>query len=156
MAKLRLSEWASIAEVIGAIGVVISLVYVGVQVSENTAEIRAANRQSLALRSHTATIDFARSPELAAVFAKAASNKTLTLTEQWQYGYFVRAVLYDVQEAFLLHREGRLENEYWDTRSALLRVYLASDTAIGIYEDIKSKGLLHVDFVDWVDEHVWQ
>lgn len=34
--KLKLSDWASIAEVVGAIAIVISLIYVGVQVNDST------------------------------------------------------------------------------------------------------------------------
>ena len=40
--KLKLSELANIAEVIGAFAVVISLLYVGVQVSDNTRAMRSA------------------------------------------------------------------------------------------------------------------
>ncbi len=154
MAKLRLSEWASLAEVIGAIGVVISLVYVGLQVNENTAEVRATNRQQLVRRSHAATVDLAASPSLAAVFAKVANAEPLTGTEQIQYGYFLRAVLYDVQEAYLLYREGRLEKAYWDTRAALFQIYLGQGPALEVYEGVKSQGLLHGDFVDWAEQNV--
>lgn len=43
--KLTLADWANIGEVIGAIAVVISLLYVGIQVCEHTEEMRATNRQ---------------------------------------------------------------------------------------------------------------
>ena len=78
MMKLRLSEWASIAEVIGAIGIVISLIFVGVQVKENTDEIRATNRHQLIGRAHSATTSIAANPEIAAVIAKLATGAELT------------------------------------------------------------------------------
>lgn len=154
MAKLRLSEWASIAEVIGAAGVVISLIYVGVQVSENTDEVRAANRQQLVGRAHAATGSIATSRELASAVAKVGSGVTLTATEQSQYGYLIRAMLYDVQEAYLLYQEGRLEEEYWETRSALLHVYMAHEPARKIYHGIRASGVLHSDFVSWADQNI--
>ena len=40
--RLKLSEWASIAEIIGAIAVIVSLIYVGYQVNDNTSAIRSA------------------------------------------------------------------------------------------------------------------
>ena len=41
-----------------------------------------------------------------------------------QYSYFVRSMLYDVQEAFLLHRKCRLEEEYWGRiKLSLLHVW---------------------------------
>ena len=117
MNRLGLSEWASIAEVIGAAAVVLSLVYVGIQVRENTEEIRAANRQQLVGRSHTATNNVATSPTLAGAFGKVEAGEPLSPAEQVQYGFFVRAMLYDVQEAFLLHREGGLDDAYWNTHA---------------------------------------
>ena len=116
--KLRLAEWASLAEVVSAIAVVISLIYVGIQIRDNTEAIRAANRQQLSSRAHNAIITIATSAKLSESFGKAANNRELTPTEQIQYGFFVRSMSYDVQESFLLHKEERLDEGYWMTRGA--------------------------------------
>ncbi len=150
--KLSLAEWASVAEVIGAVGVVISLVYVGIQVSENTDEIRATNRQQLIGRAHTATTRIASSPELSQAISNIVNGEPLTPSQQTQYGFFVRGMVYDVQEAFLLHQEGRLDQAYWDTRSALVRSYMTQEFARSIYTRDRNLGLLHTDFVVWADE----
>ena len=151
MQRRRLSEWANVAEVISAVAVIVSLLYVGYQINENTAEIRAANRQELVNRSHTATMGFATSPELSGVMAKVAAGEALDQVEETQYAYAVRTVLYDVQEAFLLHQEGRLDEGYWKTRHALISEYLSKPAASEIYDQIRSRGLLHGEFVRWVD-----
>jgi hypothetical protein len=44
--KLKLSEWANIAEVLGALAIVISLIFVGMQISDGNRETRAATVQS--------------------------------------------------------------------------------------------------------------
>ena len=44
--KLKLSEWASIAEILGAIAVVISLIFVGLQINEGNRESRASTVQA--------------------------------------------------------------------------------------------------------------
>jgi hypothetical protein len=44
--KLKLSEWANIAEVLGACAIVVSLIFVGVQISDGNRETRAATVQS--------------------------------------------------------------------------------------------------------------
>ena len=110
MKKLSLSEWASIAEVVGAIAVVISLVYVGIQIDANTAEIRATNRQQLVNRSAEATQNAASNPQLAAALVKGAEGEPLSAAEFAQYSYFVRGMQYDVQEAHLLFVENRLDD----------------------------------------------
>jgi hypothetical protein len=59
-----------------------------------------------------------------------------------------------VQEAFLLHREGRLDEEYWKTRTALVLAYLALKPAREVYLQDKSRGVLHAEFVKWLDRAV--
>ena len=46
--KWKLSDWASIAEIIAAIGVILSLIFVGQQISEGNLETRAATNQAVA------------------------------------------------------------------------------------------------------------
>jgi hypothetical protein len=149
--KLRLADWASIAELISAIAVVISLLYVGLQVNENTNEIRAANRQQFTNRAHSATMQAATSPALAGAIAKVADGTTLNSVELTQYGYFIRGMLKDMEEGYLLHREGRLDEEYWKTRSALVQAYMTQTLARDIYRRDKILGVLHTDFVQWLD-----
>ena len=46
--KWKLSDWASIAEIIAAIGVIFSLIFVGLQLNEGNQETRAATIQATA------------------------------------------------------------------------------------------------------------
>jgi len=46
--KMKLSDWASIAEIIAAVGVILSLIFVGLQISEGNQETRAATVQAAA------------------------------------------------------------------------------------------------------------
>ena len=46
--KLKLTDWASVAEIIAAIGVVFSLIFVGLQINEGNQETRAATIQATA------------------------------------------------------------------------------------------------------------
>jgi len=149
--ELSLSDWASLGEVVSAIAVVVSVLYVGLQVSRNTREIRAANRQQLVNRAHLGVMRVSTSSELAALFAKAADNAELTRAEKMQFGYAVRAVLYDVQEAYLLYREGGLDDCYWSTRAASIRAYLGQAPAREVYARDRELGTLHAEFVHWLD-----
>jgi hypothetical protein len=44
--KLKLTDWASISEIIAAIGVIFSLIFVGLQLNEGNQETRAATIQA--------------------------------------------------------------------------------------------------------------
>ena len=47
MQNLKLSEWAGIAEILGAIAVVVSLLFVGFQINDGNRETRAATAQAV-------------------------------------------------------------------------------------------------------------
>jgi len=46
MKNENLTKWASIAELIAGIGVILSLIFVGLQINEGNREIRAATLQA--------------------------------------------------------------------------------------------------------------
>lgn len=48
MVRRTLQDWASIAEIVGAFAIVISLAYVAYEIRENTRALEATSRQSLA------------------------------------------------------------------------------------------------------------
>lgn len=46
--KVTLSDWAQIAEIIAAAGIIASLAFVGIQLSENSSEVQSATYQAIA------------------------------------------------------------------------------------------------------------
>ncbi len=149
----------NIGEFVGALAVVATLFYLAVQVRSgreateaNTRAMRAANRQQLVNRAHLATMTFGSQPGISNVIARARSGETLTDDELTQFGYVMRSVLYDAQEAYLLHEEGQLETAYWETRKGLAISYLASETGRKLYERDKVLGVYHAGFVELLDK----
>ena len=100
------------------------------------------------MATHTA----ASSPALAVALTKAAEGATLTPQELSQYTYFVRGMQYDIQEAYLLYIEGRLDEAYWQTRAAIFRAYMEASADREVYRQGKALDLLHTDFVAWADQ----
>ncbi|MDA1075944.1 MAG: hypothetical protein O3A63_14435 [Proteobacteria bacterium] len=144
--KLALSDWANVAEVVGGLAVVISLLYVGVQINENTEEVRATSRQQLVTRSADATGNAASNPELATALGKAEQGTSFAPEELWQYQYFVRGMFYDIQEAYLLYTEGHLDRDYWLTRKSIFQAYVVNPLALEVYMRDRKLGILHKEF----------
>lgn len=96
----------------------------------------------------------AANPELAGAISKVVDGTTLTSLELSQYGYFVRGMLKDMEEAYLLYREGRLDEEYWQTRAAIVVAYMGQTQARDIYRRDESLGALHAGFVQWLDQAI--
>ena len=73
--KGRLQEYAFFAEIIGAVGVVISLIYVGVGVRQNTDAVHVANHQALVAMDMDKN-EWLRDPEFAAIYEIAREDFT--------------------------------------------------------------------------------
>ena len=70
MRKLSLSEWASVAEIIGAITIVVSLLFLVHEVNQNTKALQVANVNQIYDRTDSLNSDIAASPELASFYVK--------------------------------------------------------------------------------------
>lgn len=152
MKKLELSEWASIAEVISAIAVVASLIYVGYEIHRNTKVSLASNRQAVAARAQELALFSADIGINRLIFGVNGDAVELTEVEQNHLTAYVGALLRSVEEAYLLYRDGLLDEGYWETRAGVLLTVLRSDRARKIYTETKEAGFYTGDFVIWLDQ----
>lgn len=129
---MKLKDFALLAEIISAICIVLSLIFVGIEIQQNTQATVAQNRQSISSRYETLALTQASSPELAIALSKARngielSNEEIPLLQGWVYAY-----LRLTEEAYLQYMEGNLSELYWLTRAEpLLSVALSTQLARG-------------------------
>ena len=69
--KLKLSEMSNIAEIVGAFAIVVSLVYVGVQITQNTKGIRAQSYYNVLSGKNALYRELAADGELFNIFSQA-------------------------------------------------------------------------------------
>lgn len=113
---LRLGDWAHIAEIIGATAVVVSLIFVGLQISQNTAATRASASQAV----HSAFADWYQSvqsdPDLLSLSTRGMQDYgSLSPTEKSQFIALFMSFSLDTQDAFYKWRDGSLDPELWRT-----------------------------------------
>ena len=99
----------AVAEVVGAIAVVLSLIYVATQIKQNTEASRAQsinqiNGQYGALMSQIAT-----NSDLAHIYRKATDGEELEPDESVRYTAYLSAFFAFIEEIYLLHRSGIYE-----------------------------------------------
>jgi hypothetical protein len=152
MLKLKLTEWASIAEIISAVAVVGSLFYVGYQIKQNTEVSLAANRQSIATRAQELALYSAEVGIYKLLFAADTDSNKLSNVEQDRLVAYIGALLRTTEEAFLLYRDGMLNEEYWSTRANVLLTMLKSKRTRTIYHQTKKGGFYTKAFSVWVDK----
>ena len=121
MKKHELSHLAHYAEIIAAIAVVVSLIYVGRQVQDNTAAIRSSTMQAVADSSDMALQIQAADEELSRVrMIGDADMSALTQAEWVRYTSFYRAVWLRMQNIYAQQQLGVLDESFWYTFSRII------------------------------------
>ena len=142
---MRLEKWALIAEIAGGIAVVISLLYVGVGVRQNTEAILSANHQNLVAMDMNKNA-WLRDPGFAALYELGLQDiDALSPAQMLQFRTFVADKLNVWEYAFISHENGLMEEDIW---LAYDRFY-ASQLRLNSYrsfwmENKKQLFLLHI------------
>ena len=84
MAKNSLSDWANVAEIAAATGVVISLIYVGLELQGNTEATQAGTREAINQKDMQFLSLRLDSSVLARAHAKRIEGEELSLLEESQ------------------------------------------------------------------------
>ncbi len=131
MRKLGLAEWGHLAEIFGAIAVVVSLVYVGLQLEQNTQAVRSQTAQQVLDAYSGGQLAVLASPVIAELLVKAEKAEELTPAEALQLDGWVHFMLGNWENAFRNRRNGLLEEELWVSWDA----YYRYNFAFGYFRD---------------------
>lgn len=109
----RLQVWALVAEIVGGVAVIVSLIYVGIGVRQNTAAMMVANHQAVIAMDLDKNAWF-RDPEFAALYEQALSGAgPLTPGQARQVRTFVADTMNGWEFAFLTHADGMMNDTLW-------------------------------------------
>jgi len=149
--KLKLSDWASIAEIIGAFAVVISLAYVGVQVNDSASAVRSASANDANEAVQNWYLQIGSDQQTSDLFYKAlTSNEPLSNQEEFQFLMMFHGVFLAFQNSYLLAEEGTIDV---DLREALTRAILGVKDTPGMRRYWRQRrSYLHSDFASYVDQ----
>jgi hypothetical protein len=108
--KRSLQDWASLAEIIGTAAIVLSLIFVGLQMSNNTREMRSAAAHNATQSLQELYIDISSNPEVAHVFRIGMSDpNALSKDEAFVYRLKSHSAMLTYQNVFFLGTEGALD-----------------------------------------------
>ena len=146
--KLQLRDWASVAEIIAAFAVVLSLVFVGVQIRASTRAAQAAAYQDLNAIEIDMLYDLGKDPVLAARYNRAWLAPTALSSEEVLSAQYLRLSTMRLWEAFYLqYRSGSLSEEAWAAREPVIRRLARTYS-----EDLLRSDALNGEFRDYVLE----
>jgi hypothetical protein len=149
--KLKLSELASIAEIIGAFAVVISLIYVGVQVNDSTGAVRSASANDANVALQNWYLQIGSDQQTSELFYEAlTSEEALSNQKEFQFLMMLHGAFLAFQNSYLLAEEGTIDAEL---REAITAAILGVKELPGMKRYWRQrKSYLHSGFADYVDE----
>jgi len=149
--KLKLAEYAHIAEIIGAFAVVISLLYVGIQVSDSTSAVRSASANDANVALQNWYLEVGSDKQTSELFYQAlTSEEALSNEEEFQFLMMLHGAFLAFQNSYLLAEEGTIDT---DLREAITAAILGVKYTPGMERYWRQrKSYLHAGFVRYVDE----
>jgi hypothetical protein len=125
--KMKLKKLVDLSQVIGSIAIVGTLIFIGIQINQNTNATKASIRQSIATNDITYLSTFLNSEIIAEASAKHINNVELTAKEfeQMVWQQYVNFIVFET--AYYNYREGFLEIELWDRYRFIIAGHMYSD-----------------------------
>ena len=131
---MKLSDLSDIAQVISGLAVLASLIYLSLQIRQNTLSHRAS---ALATRSLSAREQLMKlvEPQVAALVLRGhAGDKSLSVLENYRYNAYVTAFFTGIDEQFWLSQEGILDKQVFDSQCVVLLGYLSQPGARTVWQ----------------------
>jgi hypothetical protein len=148
--KSKLSELANIAEVIGAFAVVVSLVYVGVQVNDSNIAVRSASVNDANVAVQEWYLQIGSDQQTSRLFYRALmSNEALSNEDEFQFIMMFHGAFLAFQSSYLMAEEGTIDTDLVD---GLTGAILAVKDTPGMRRYWRQRrATLHPRFVRYVD-----
>ena len=128
--KLTLGNLAHLAEIIGAVAIIISLIYVGQELNANTAAVQAASLQSVTNASSASMLAVVENEDFARIRVQAMRDPSqLSETEQLRWFLYQRQMWLHFQNVWQQWELGTLDNGIWEGYERVICRDLLSDEA---------------------------
>ncbi len=121
---MTLQDLGNIGEFVGAVGVIVSLVYLATQIRQNTRAVRSSAQQEiLGYISMSGIINLVTGDsDTASVYEVGlADSRDLSRAERLRFSLLLTRFFYGFSRVYDLHRDGNLEPESWEAQKEILR-----------------------------------
>ena len=153
MRKWTLQDWAAIAEIVGTVAVVVSLLFVVHGLNQNTKVLQVANLNQIYDRSDSLNGDIAASPELASFYVREVFGVDGLGPEESQFAIVMRRELNQWEQFWYWNRDGVIDNDVWEDWDAYYAEHLSDNFSKELWSGIRS--YYHPDFSSHVD-HIYE
>jgi hypothetical protein len=146
-----IQELGNIGDFIGGIGVVVTLLYLAVQIRQNSRTVKAASAQAMLSSLAQTLSSLGASSQAARVFVIGQTDvDQLTDDEQAQFALWLLGWFRILEQAYYQYRLGGLDPVLWDGHAAQLRSTMQSP-AVRRWWAVRGP-LFHPAFRRFIDE----
>ena len=147
-----LDALGNIGDFVGGIAVILTLVYLAVQIRHNTRSTKLASMQSTMLAAQNVAILPAQDRDLARVVRVGLTTpEELDDDEFQQFRYFLMNMLRVHEDMFVQHRAGVVDDETWMARASSLRTIFSMPGGRRVWD---SSNAYRADFQAWLQSEL--
>ena len=150
--KEKLQEFALLAEIISAVAVVVSLLYVGYQIRESTEQAKLDSIRTMDEGYQQQAMNYVQNESLGIAWHKVLDGEKLTDREVDMFGDNLYANLMLLEETWNAVKGGYLDEEFLDARIALIQIKILSSPQVRERHRVMVEGGIYTpEFVTWLD-----
>lgn len=150
MRKLNLQNWAAIAEIVGTVAIIVSLVFVVHGLNQNTKALQVANLNQIYDRIDSVNSDLVSSPELASLYVKEVFGVDGLTAEEAQFAIVMRRELNQWEQFWFWKLDGVIDQAVWEEWDGYYAEYLSNHFSKELWNGIRK--YCHPDFASRVDK----
>lgn len=149
---MTLEDLGNVGEFVSAIAVVLSLIYVALQIRQNTRHLRASNYQQILVASVEFRRDLALSPAAAGLMEHVREHDDVPLEARPQFHQLAVGLLRLYENIHYQYRRGLIDPDLWPAWVATIDVFLMR--APGRESYLRERGIFDSHFCDYVDNRI--
>jgi len=135
---MSLAELASVAGIVSGIAVIVSLIYLAVQIRQAARNQRGMMHQMRAALSADVMLRIAESDLSRSFRAGLTGDPDITEAEFWRFFYASSAILRTTENAFVQYQDGLVNETHFASAKASARTFLASPGYRALWEATRS------------------
>ena len=122
---MTLTDLANISDAIGGIAVVVTLIYLAIQIKQNTRMMRASAHHAANHLAVDINLALGTDPQLAEVLLRGSKDRSeLSPSQGLMFHLMMRSIFSGAEDFYIQTREGLLDRGMWESRKHSMHQYL--------------------------------
>jgi hypothetical protein len=139
------------AQILGGVGVIASIVYVGIQIRNNARALRAATYQQLSVTTLQVWFALAHNGETTGIMLRGADDfSALNRVEKARFRFVVMGYVKSFENAWFQHNIGTLRESDWKASTADLHSFFSTPGAHAAWPLVKNR--FNAEFTAFLDD----